>query len=551
MLLGGLVHLLVLVALLDYFGCRPESFVVKLFVGTAALGSTLLFILSRSYTYHEAIIWASALALASIYGTLRYADLPSAKWLSLAIVCAAGSFFSRATAGAGAFASLIVLAVLPQDGVPARRLRLRLAVAVSVAACAVIYVSLNYVRFGTLVDAAPYKYYGQANPERLARVGGSLIHPEILPFQVSRILNAGGLKLRDSFPWIQLDPGPSLSRRPAHYDHMEPQAGLPAVEPGFVLLSVTGLIWGARRDKYPWRLRLMIGGLLAPLVVLGMSAVMSHRYMQDGYPFLATGAALGMGWVASLPPSPRKTAFAWVLACLFIWSLVVNPPTTLVAQREWSFGQDEQALRQYRVFRARIDSLVGGKPLTVLKSRWGAPAPVAVPGQLLELSTGDGRAVSRYWFDGRAWQFVGGPNPGKFVLIVNTAGLGNGKWSLLTVGHEGALDAFTLFCDNGQFQVGMDHWGIGYAYGPLFRPPSTGNHSVEVELDQLNDVARVTWDGQSVFERRVRLYAFNPNEILLGRSPLPQVHGADFVHPPIRVSGPPACTKGAAEDGML
>jgi hypothetical protein len=334
---------------------------------------------------------------------------------------------------------------------------------------------------------------------------------------------------------------------------MEPHAGLPAVEPGLVVLTVLGLVWGAQLHKSPWRIRLIVCGLLAPLVALGISAVMSQRYMQDGYPFLATGAALGMGWMASLQPSLRKTALSVAVACLFAWSLIVNPPITLVAQRETSFGQDEQALQQYRLARAQIDSIVSGKPLPVLQCQWGAPLPAAVTGQLLELRSGDAGIVSRYWFDGRAWQFVGGANPGKFVLNVNVSGLTNGRWALFTAGREGALDAFTVFYDNGQIQVGMDHWGTGYTYGPFFRTVLTGEHRVEVELDQLNNVARVKWDRQLVFEREVRLHPFTPQQVLLGRSPVPKAHGADFpLHPPVLVSRPGLpCMEGAAEGGML
>ncbi len=81
------------------------------FLIAAGLGSTLIFLASRAYIYHESIIWGSALALGCYCQLMRYLRKPTAT--GLAIVCALcfGSFFSRVSVGSGAVATLLLLAV--------------------------------------------------------------------------------------------------------------------------------------------------------------------------------------------------------------------------------------------------------------------------------------------------------------------------------------------------------------------------------------------------------------------------------------------------------
>jgi len=81
-----------------------------LFILCAGIGSTNVFMLSRSYTYHEAIMWGATFGLMCGYYVARYLMNPSFPTLALAGLFAFLSFHSRPTTGAGALLAICVLA---------------------------------------------------------------------------------------------------------------------------------------------------------------------------------------------------------------------------------------------------------------------------------------------------------------------------------------------------------------------------------------------------------------------------------------------------------
>lgn len=526
--LAAVLHLVVLILLLRFLGCPLDSGFTLLFIGGCAFGSTLLYILCQSHIYHESIMWASALAFASAYAALRYIDEPRrTAWLAAASLLAIASFFSRATVGAGAASMLAALALFPPEperGVP---LRIRVAAAATILFCASLYITMNWVRFGTVLNAAPYRYFLQATPERLARTQGTLIHPEVLPFQAVRVLGLGGLTWRKSFPWFSFANTPDPRVWPAHYDYMESHVGLAAAEPGLALLAVIGLIWGVRRWQRPWRHRLMLAALLAPIGLLTIFAAMSHRYQHDAFPFLATAGAVGASWLVALPRSWKRSTGLAFTAVLICWSLLVTPALSIILQREMGWTADELARQKYQRARTLIDTFVGGQPVPVLRVKDGTEAAGAIAGQMLVWEAADGVPESCYWFDGARWRLVGGPERGVVALKLNLSGVVDGRWVMLTTGKPGALDAFWLMVAGDGAEVCMDHWGVGVACGSFFQP-GFGDHHVIFQLNPLDQKVRVVWDGTAVFERSVPPHPFTEKQIQPGRSPRPEVHGLDF-----------------------
>jgi hypothetical protein len=91
-------------------GARDKDAEV-IFLVLAGLGSTLIFLASRSYVYHEAIIWGAAFALGCYYHLLQYLARPRLGNLVAACVLAFCAFFSRASVGTGAVVALVLLAM--------------------------------------------------------------------------------------------------------------------------------------------------------------------------------------------------------------------------------------------------------------------------------------------------------------------------------------------------------------------------------------------------------------------------------------------------------
>ncbi|HZK79641.1 MAG TPA: hypothetical protein VFC46_01205 [Humisphaera sp.] len=83
-----------------------------LFVLCAGIGSTTVFLVSRSYVYHEAIMWGSTFALLFADRLLAYLATPNLNLLVAAGACAFLSFHSRATAGAGTLLAMCIITLV-------------------------------------------------------------------------------------------------------------------------------------------------------------------------------------------------------------------------------------------------------------------------------------------------------------------------------------------------------------------------------------------------------------------------------------------------------
>ena len=98
---------------------RPrERIAYAAFILTAGLGSTLIFLASRSYIFHEAMAWGGACALAGHVQALRY--LRTGTWASLAAACSlcVCAFFCRPSVGGGAVMTVSCRAASPRPEPP-------------------------------------------------------------------------------------------------------------------------------------------------------------------------------------------------------------------------------------------------------------------------------------------------------------------------------------------------------------------------------------------------------------------------------------------------
>src|SRR2546421_6190663 len=85
---------------------RGHRLLHSLFILCAGLGSTNVFLVGRSFTYHEAIMWGGTFALLFTWALLKYLARPTWGWLTLAGFFAFMSFHSRATVGSGALLAM-------------------------------------------------------------------------------------------------------------------------------------------------------------------------------------------------------------------------------------------------------------------------------------------------------------------------------------------------------------------------------------------------------------------------------------------------------------
>ena len=376
--------------LVEYVACLLAAYLLLRFVwqsvrGPAAVppvwavvlltlnagGSSLFFLSSRAFIYHEAILCGAAFGLFCTYCSLRYLAVPERRWWLGALICGTLAVHARPPAGLFALALLgsaaAVMSVRTywyRPAGPATRKRSLWPAAggrhIGIGLLSVLGVlsfnGLSYLKFKSF-DGAPLKYHVQYNAARLARIDGRNFHLGNLHRNLDAYLLRPLWIFRPTFPYIYAgDPAP----RPypgSKIDVGEPILGLPYAMPALFALAVVGLTVACWRHP-PLRPALLSLDLaFVPLTLaLATAVATSHRYTADFCPFLLGAAACGCLAVDDLTRRWRATALALlgvltVAACLIILAL------TLHYQGEGTWGVPDNVMQDYQKLRLRVDHL--------------------------------------------------------------------------------------------------------------------------------------------------------------------------------------------------
>jgi hypothetical protein len=354
-----------------------EKLLDLMFILCAGIGSTNVFLVARSFTFHEAIMWAGTFALLFTCVTLKYLARPRRRLLALAGCCAFMSFLSRPTVGAGALLGLGVLLVAllwsaARGPALARRLlsfnapERPLPHAAIVAATAIItlgvYFGVNYGKFGSF-NGVPLQhyYYYKLIPVRMQITGGKQIHPENVPTALASYFGLRGFAFEKTFPWFERTRRPTIIGKPA-LDMVDGFSSFPVSMPALTLLAAFGAWTILRgRDERTRRLRLPAAVLLVGGGIVLATVALCERYLHDFYPALVLLAAAGL-W--ALQKSGKHTAWKIAaLATLTTVSIVLNCSFALTHQR---LGADTPAekVAEFRHWQSIADGYFQREPAT-------------------------------------------------------------------------------------------------------------------------------------------------------------------------------------------
>lgn len=347
----------------------------SLFILCAALGSTNIFIVARSYVFHEAIMWGTTFALLFAWTLLKYLQSPSLRLLALSGAFAFMSFHSRATAGAGALLAICVLTIIllwrawktPNAAeytlafrVVAKPFPHALMAALAVTLTASTYFGINYAKFRTF-RSMPLQYYDLyvQTPGRMQITGAKQIHFENIPTTLATYFGPRGLQFDREFPWVALSRQGTIVGAPA-IDVVEPFSSFPVSMPALTLLALGGgvlLFRGSteaiRRTRLP-AVALLIGG-----GVVFLTVGITQRYLHDLYPALVICAAVGIFAVPSKKYRPMQTALFSAFALISVW---LNCSFALLNQRAAPWGVPEVKRAEFRRFQQSINGLFDRKP---------------------------------------------------------------------------------------------------------------------------------------------------------------------------------------------
>jgi hypothetical protein len=333
----------------------PSRWAIGLFTATVGLGSTVFFLGSRAYVYHEAILCGVACALVATYATLRYWQAPASRWWIGALL--AGVLAVQARAPIGLFAlSLLGVAAL---AVARANLRRHLAIAALAGAGVLSFNAVSYLKFGT-IEGCPLRFNAQYNtPEKLAALGNSNFHLSNLRFNTDAYLLRPSFSLSPHFPYVYreyLDRKKYPESRMAYRDQT---LAMPWSMPGLFVLALAGSILAARTRpalRAPLAL-LWIAAVPAALAMLTAVAV-TQRYTADFCPFLIAAAAFGLVAIEAQAGRLRRVSIA-IAATLGVLGVLITFALTLHNQREIVWGVPDDVRQSYQQFRAHVDGVFG------------------------------------------------------------------------------------------------------------------------------------------------------------------------------------------------
>jgi hypothetical protein len=288
-------------------------------------GSSLLYASSRTWVYHEAILWGVALTLASLGALLAWLDagesedptvqLRAKRYLVSASIFATLALLTRPSVGSGALAAIGIIAAreltLPLiasargRGASGRTGRTspstadRVLFLGVVAMPIVVYSVVNWIKFRRLLgvpfDQQGFTLLNERRREMLAANGGTLFNFEFIPTNLFTYLRPDLVRLDGSFPYI-FPVRPTTTIGSPFYDLIDFTAGLPTTMPLLLVLAVIGLATTLHRTTDPqvralWPL--LAGCALGTVAVLAIG-YLANRYQSDFLPFLIVAALIGL-----------------------------------------------------------------------------------------------------------------------------------------------------------------------------------------------------------------------------------------------------------------
>lgn len=339
----------------------PSTLAAVLLTATVGLGSTLFFVGSRAYVYHEAILCGAALALWSVFCALRYLQAPGSRWWVGALICGVLAVHARAPIGLFALTTLgcIASVIVVQTARSGMRPELPRPVGIGVL-CIVGVLSFNgvsYIKFGT-IEGCPLRFNVQYPPEKLEVLGHRNFHLSNLRFNTDAYLLRPSFSVSGNFPYVfreYLDRKQYPESRMAYRDQT---LAMPWSMPGLFALACAGSILAAvilPVFRLPLAL-LWVAAIPAAVAMLTAVAV-TQRYTADFCPFLIASAAFGVAGIDQLRRIPRGAIYL-AATTLGVLGVGVTFALTLHNQREIAWGVPEEFRSDYRDMQQRIDAFI-------------------------------------------------------------------------------------------------------------------------------------------------------------------------------------------------
>lgn len=371
-----------------------EKMINGLYVLLVGLGSTSLFLVSRSFVYHEAIMLGATFALLFFLSFINYSINGRLRTLLFACGCAFLCFMSRASIGIGPLLvlTLFVLASLPPMTWLAVRIPLFAAVldkvglkdvalapraighvclaGVSVALIVGFSLGVNYAKFGTisslpLSQYVAFQYFDGLNVYE--RIEGKAFHVVNVRAGLYNYFWPGKIEFANNFPWIYLMTDVT-SFPEAKLGWEDWWSSFSASMPALLALALFGLymVFAAFSKTHKKLLRLPLLGALVAGAAIIVHVSYAERYLHDCYPLLVVAGAAGLQAVLLVRSASVRRLICASLIPLTFYSVCIHAAFALVYQRDitvacgFSNQWSAEKAEEFHQWRAYINDYISG-----------------------------------------------------------------------------------------------------------------------------------------------------------------------------------------------
>jgi len=281
---------------------RWEAAALAAFLLLVTLGSTLLYLGSVPWVFHEAYAWAVPMSIGAVWALLGVLHRPGTAGLLLTAGFTLGAILSRIPAGMACGIAVVGAAgwrLLQDrhDGSAAWR-KWGLVAAAGVVPVLIGF-AVNWAKFrhpwAFPIEDQVFTRVSASRREAIAANGGDLFGLDVLPAALSAYLRPGGIGFSGLFPFVGLPAEPALEHG-AVLDLTYRTGSVVSFMPGLVVLSIWGAVVAVRdRKRWPGSpLWWLLASLALPPGFLFLVAYLTHRYTAEFVPLLAVAGAIGL-----------------------------------------------------------------------------------------------------------------------------------------------------------------------------------------------------------------------------------------------------------------
>lgn len=408
---------------------RTEALGYGTLLVAATAGSTVLFLGSVPWVYHEAYAWAIPMAIGSGFCLLGVVERPGTGRIVATGLFTLGAVLSRTTAGWAVAGAVLLTAVFAPRHRAVERDRhlwwqIYLAGLVPIGAG----MAVNWAKFRHPylfpIEEQVFTQVNQHRRDAIAANGGDLFNPNLVWSTAVNYFRPTGIRFIRLFPFITLPPEIARAYGGGYLDQSNRTGSVVDFMPLMVGLSVWGLIttYWPGGPKRAAALRIPLLGVLAIPGGIMFYAYIAHRYTSEFVPFLVFGASVGLVDLARRlrhrPARTQRLAVAGI-ALLTAFSVLATLAAARTTQALADQGADlaRYVARQDQVSGWTGDPIEGWVTRSDLLTLEGRADELRVIGdcQALYVGTGD---------EFRPWAEVGTRPLDVEVTVLGGEGLG-------------------------------------------------------------------------------------------------------------------------------